>query len=153
MRTTLAFLLLATTALAAEREIVTLAWDRSPASDIVTYRVYWGVGSRAYTNHVSVGGTLTNATVIGLAADQTYYFAATAINTGAAESDFSNEVAYRTQVAKPGAPSSLVMIRTTIERSTDLGGWQTVTNYPLAVTGTTNGTAYYRAVMSITPGR
>jgi hypothetical protein len=44
-------------------------------------------------------GNVTNATVTGLAADTTYYFAATAYDVYGNESDYSNETVYQTPPA------------------------------------------------------
>src|SRR5262245_45900200 len=67
---------------------VMLAWDPSVSTNVVGYRVYYGIGSRSYTNHVSVTGT--NATVSGLAVATTYYFTATAYDSNGIESDYSS---------------------------------------------------------------
>ncbi|MFO1477825.1 MAG: Ig-like domain-containing protein [Verrucomicrobiota bacterium] len=74
---------------------VTLAWDASSDTNVVGYRVYYGVASRTYTNMVDVGNT-TTATITNLADGTTYYFAATAYNGVGLESDYSNESAYTT---------------------------------------------------------
>jgi oxalate decarboxylase/phosphoglucose isomerase-like protein (cupin superfamily) len=72
---------------------VNLAWSPSPDTNVVGYRVYYGVVSRTYTNMVDVGAA-TNATISGLVEGATYYFAATAYNVLGLESDFSTEVSY-----------------------------------------------------------
>lgn len=76
---------------------VTLAWDPSASTNVAGYRVYYGVGSRTYTNHISVGSA-TNATLSGLAWGTTYYFAATAYDANGIESDYSSETNYTTPV-------------------------------------------------------
>ena len=76
---------------------VTLAWDRSPDADVTGYRLYYGVASGAYTNVTDVGNVDT-ATLGGLKAGVTYYFAATAYDGSGLESDFSNEVSYTVPV-------------------------------------------------------
>jgi hypothetical protein len=75
---------------------VMLAWDSSVSTNVVGYRVYYGVGSRSYTNYVLVGGT--NATISGLAGATTYYFTATAYDSNGIESDYSSETNYTTPV-------------------------------------------------------
>jgi hypothetical protein len=70
---------------------VTLAWD--PAQPPVEeYRVHWGTKSRLYTHSMSAGAS-TQATVTGLNAGTTYYFAVTARAAGL-ESGYSNEVSF-----------------------------------------------------------
>lgn len=69
---------------------ISLAWDRSPDVSAVGYRIYWGGASGSYTNSRAVGN-VTNATIIGLNLNATYYFAATAFNSTGEESPFSNE--------------------------------------------------------------
>ncbi len=72
---------------------VALAWDPSTNANVVAYNLYYGVASQTYTNKVTVGA-VTNATITGLVAGATYFFAATASDNLGLESDFSNEVPY-----------------------------------------------------------
>ena len=67
---------------------VTLAWDRSPDTNVTRYRVYWGPAKRSYTNYIETPQTV--ATISGLVLPQ--YFAATAIDATGLESDYSAEV-------------------------------------------------------------
>src|SRR5438132_1488063 len=64
---------------------VTLAWDPSTDTNVVSYTVYYGTGSGAYANSLSAGPA-TTATVTGLLAGTTYFFAATAVNSTGLES-------------------------------------------------------------------
>ncbi len=73
---------------------VTLAWDPTPNSESLTYRIYYGVLSGAYEHRVDTGPS-TTATIDGLVPGQEYFFAATAISAEGLESEFSNEVAYK----------------------------------------------------------
>ena len=75
---------------------VGLAWDASPStnSGTISYRIYDGVASRAYTN-VMEAGTNLHFTVTGLVETVTYFFAVTAYDTNGLESDFSNEVSWQ----------------------------------------------------------
>jgi fibronectin type 3 domain-containing protein len=86
---------------------VTLAWDPSPSTNmgVLSYKVYYGVSSTAYTNTVSAGTNLT-ATVTNLLRGKTYYFAATAIATNGLESAYSIEVS-TTIPSIPAAPTGL----------------------------------------------
>jgi hypothetical protein len=70
---------------------VDLAWDPSTSPDIAGYRIHYGLASRTY-NQVMDVGDYTTCTVTGLQDGQTYYFAATAVNTSNMESGYSNEV-------------------------------------------------------------
>ncbi len=72
---------------------VTLAWDASPDASVTGYRIYYGAASLSYTNSTTVGN-VTNATLTGLVAGATYFFAATALNSTNVESGFSNETTY-----------------------------------------------------------
>jgi len=72
---------------------VTLAWNPSPDPSVVSYKVYYGVASHTYTQVVDAGKS-TNATLSGLVAGVTYYFAVTAYNSLGLESSYSNEVGY-----------------------------------------------------------
>jgi fibronectin type 3 domain-containing protein len=70
---------------------VSLAWDANTEPDIAGYRIHYGLGSRNYDQILDVGNT-TTCVVTGLVEGQTYFFAATAVDTAGTESDFSNEV-------------------------------------------------------------
>ena len=72
---------------------VSLAWDPSTGTNVAGYHVYYGVATGAYTNVVDAGDA-TNTTILGLEEDTTYFFAATAYDTSALESIFSNEINY-----------------------------------------------------------
>lgn len=75
---------------------VTLAWDASSSSNVISYGIYYGCVSRTYTNRTEVGN-VTNYTITNLSSTATYYFSATAINDIGLESDYSNEVQYPPQ--------------------------------------------------------
>src|ERR1041384_6763353 len=79
---------------------VSLAWDASPAIDVVGYVVHSGGASRAYTNFLDVGDT-TTATVRGLEDGGTYYFAVTAYDSIGLNSDYSNEIRYQVPIPVP----------------------------------------------------
>jgi hypothetical protein len=111
---------------------VVLGWDASPDPSVNGYRVYYGVGSRQYTNMVIVGNTNT-ATVQNLVRGQKYYFAATATTSDGLESDFSNEIDY-TPRARPAPPASPRKITWAVNIQLDsaptlIGPWFTETNY------------------------
>ncbi len=83
---------------------VTLAWDPNTESDLAGYRIHHGPASGSYSVHIDVRN-VTTYTVTGLAAGQTYYFAATAYNASGSESGYSNSVSY-TVPAVNGPPST-----------------------------------------------
>lgn len=78
---------------ASSKGAVTLAWDHSPDTNVIGYRIYYGPRSGNYTNSVSVG-YVTEATLTELVAGSEYFFAATAYNATGDESVFSNETSY-----------------------------------------------------------
>jgi fibronectin type 3 domain-containing protein len=100
MKTFLCILMLAISSFLVGAASVTLAWDPSPDTNVVAYKIYLGPTSGSYTNNVSVGN-VTNATLTNLVAGAIYYFAATAVDTNSLESDFSNEIIYTAQLAVP----------------------------------------------------
>jgi hypothetical protein len=73
---------------------VTLAWDPSPDSTVIGYRLYYGATSSQYTNALEAGKA-TTITVSGLEDGVTYFYAVTAYDAFGIESDFSNEVRSR----------------------------------------------------------
>ncbi len=72
---------------------VSLAWDPSTDPSVTGYNLYYGGGSRNYTNIVDARKSNT-VSVSNLVVGSTYYFAATAYNAAGLESDYSVEVAY-----------------------------------------------------------
>lgn len=89
---------------AAAVQNITLGWDASPAPDISSYNVRYGLASGQYTYKVPAG-TDTFADVNGLIEGTTYYFVVTAIGSSGIESEPSNEIGYTVPgVAAPGQP-------------------------------------------------
>ena len=80
---------------------VVLTWSPSLDTNVIGYNLYYGGASGNYTNLIHVGN-VTNATVTGLSAGATYFFAATAYDLLAEQSIFSNEAIYLV----PAAPAS-----------------------------------------------
>src|SRR4051812_38405976 len=56
-------------------EAVTLAWDATQDPTVTGYKLYYGAGTRNYTNSINTG-TATTGVVSGLVSGVTYYFAA-----------------------------------------------------------------------------
>jgi chitinase len=90
-------------AIATNAFAVTLAWDAVTSTPVNGYRLYYGLGSGSYST-VLDAGVSTSASVSGLQAGTTYYFAATAYTT-VDESVFSNEVSYVVPVADVTSPT------------------------------------------------
>jgi hypothetical protein len=137
---------------------VTLAWNPSTNPLVAGYNVYYGGVSGSYTNKVKVGNT-TNATVSGLLAGLTYYFAASTYSAAGLESPLSGEVAYFVPnhvllviqaIRTLGLPVSISITTAgpilnvwTLQSSTDLKTWTTVargTNLSVNVLLPVNGT-------------
>jgi hypothetical protein len=119
---------------------VMLAWDPSVTTNVVGYRVYYGVGSRSYTNHVTVPGT--NAIISGLAGATTYFFTATAYDSNGIESDYSSETNYTTPVPVNLAPTLNALGNLTINQN---AGQQTVN-----LTGISSGSPSEVQSLSVT---
>lgn len=92
---------------------VTLAWDANTETDLAGYKIYYGTAPRPadatresnpYPNVIDVQN-VTTYTVANLA-NGAWCFAATAYNTGGAESEFSNEVCTNLNVP-PAAPKTM----------------------------------------------
>jgi len=81
---------------------VTLAWDPSPDSAVLGYKVHYGTTPGQYGTVLDVG-PITTATVANLSAGTEYYFAVTAYSAPAIESSPSNEIAYQTPALIPPA--------------------------------------------------
>jgi hypothetical protein len=70
---------------------VSLAWQPSPSSGVTGYDIYYGTSSGNYITAVPVFG-VTNLTIYGLTSGQTYYFAATSVDSAGDQSAFSPEI-------------------------------------------------------------
>lgn len=80
---------------------VPFTWSASQDPSVTQYRLYHGRAPGNYTNSVTT--TSLAASLNNLPAG-TNYVAATALNSGGAESDFSNEVKVRVSYATPSRP-------------------------------------------------
>lgn len=79
---------------------VTLTWNPGIATNVAGYKIYAGTASLDYSN-TNVVGTATNATISGLVAGKTYYFAAKTYDSAGNESSYSSEVTYVVPATKP----------------------------------------------------
>jgi hypothetical protein len=121
---------------------VTLAWDPESASGLAGYRVHYGTASRNYPFAVDAGNR-TTATITGLIAGTTYYFAATAYDPTGTESALSNEIAYTV----PSPCSSTMAPATTSLTSAAGAGSVTVTTQSTC-NWTTSNPASWVTIMS-----
>lgn len=81
---------------------VSLAWNASPTSDVVGYRVRWGFAQGGpYPNMVEAGSALSITIEEPWPLGSTVYFTAYAYNTLGIESLPSNEVAYSVPIPAP----------------------------------------------------
>jgi len=91
-----------------------LAWDApttytdgttlNPATELASYKIYYGTASQTYTSVISIlnPGTLTVSYSPTLLAG-TYYFAVTTVDNNGQESGYSNEVLKTVSATTPSA--------------------------------------------------
>src|SRR6185437_9011938 len=144
---------------------VSVQWTPNSDPSVIGYNVYYGGASRVYTNMLVAGNT--NATVSGLVAGKTYFFAVTAFDAFGDESDFSDVSIFLVPGfltvmpgAKPGDPTRIEFPVAQnhwyeLQASSDLISWTTIWQ----VTGVVNtwvqfdapvsgsGSQFYRVVL------
>jgi len=147
---------------------LTLAWNPSNSANIAGYRLHFGTASGSYSEELTVAGNTNSATITGLAAGTTYYFAAAAFNQAGNEGRLSAETSYTlpdlavalslaAPVAQPPAPALSLPVRTgrqlaitvtgvtgqrcAIQMSTDLVNWVSVQTNTVPFTFTATNTA------------
>jgi hypothetical protein len=123
---------------------VSVAWDKSSGSNVVAYRVYWGVASRQYTNRMDDGGNLT-AVITNLVMGTTYYLAATAVTDAGLESGYSNEAVYSTPSVPP-PPTNFIILKAQASLS-PWGPWRELGSLPM-VAGATNSDTFFRLAIA-----
>lgn len=134
-------------AAAAPLNNVKLTWSRSPSSDVVGYRIYYGIASGSYTNSI-VLGDVTNFTLSNLVNGVTYFFASKGYTASGIESPYSNEALL---VPGGGATLRLTMAANQqsiltltglaghtyeIQSSTTLTSWNVIGSVPVGVSST-----------------
>jgi len=124
---------------------VTLAWNPSTSTNVVSYKVYCGLASGVYTNAISVGVT-TNATITNLTAGVTYYFVATAVDASGNESPFSNEAVYSVPANSVVSPTNQAPTLNSISNMTVISGIQ----QKIVLTGISSGLANTALPVTIT---
>jgi fibronectin type 3 domain-containing protein len=125
---------------------VALSWVPSPGAAVMGYNIYYGPYSGYYIGVISVSGT-NEATIYGLEAGKTYYFAVTAHDNSGQESVPSSEASYTLPAAAVPGPvltlqplpvagfqnafsittADAVPSSWTLEASSDLQTWRTLT--------------------------
>jgi fibronectin type 3 domain-containing protein len=83
---------------------VTLEWDPNPETNVVGYRVYWGLASGNYAWSDGVSAPSTTLTISNLQGNREYFFAVTAVDADGLESDFSDEVSAVIRNSENSAP-------------------------------------------------
>ena len=94
-------LLFVSTAVSAQTQSVTLAWDRNTETTVNGYVLKWGTLPQNYTSLVDVGN-VTTYTVNGLLPNQRYYFAVVAHTVTGVTSGASNEVSNEALIIHTG---------------------------------------------------
>lgn len=130
------------------RYSVLLGWTHSPGTNVAGYNIYYGTNGPRQYNFSASFGYVTNAAIDGLVGGRQYFFTATAKDKEGLESEYSNEVSWTTP-AVPIAPTNLSLLSASVETSTNLTDWMTITNVPMIYVGTTNGVRYYRTSLSL----
>jgi hypothetical protein len=118
-------------ALAAQH--VDFSWLPNGEPNLAGYKIYYGPKSRSYLVSVDVGNPAVtdgavHATVGGLADGTTYYFAATAYDTGGAESNYSQEVTWTSPTAETSASGDTVNSGPAEDSSPDVSNDNTAEN-------------------------
>jgi hypothetical protein len=85
---------------------VTLIWNANTDPNVTGCNVYYGVSSGNYTNMINAGN-VTNATVSGLVAGVTYYFAATTYDSAGDQSGYSTETTYTVPTTVTTTPAQV----------------------------------------------
>jgi len=126
---------------------VSLTWNPSLSTNVVGYKIYYGVASGVYNTAISVTGS-TNVTVTNLAGGITYYFAATAVNTFGAESPFSNETTY--SVPTNSAPVTPVNTPPTLNPLTNMVINENAGSQMVNLSGITSGATNETQILTVT---
>ena len=122
---------------------VKLTWDASPSSGVAGYRIYYGTNSRSYAFTMTAG--LVQTQRVALPRRGRWFFAVTAYDTNAVESELSNEVQYQERPLAPAlAGVNVVRLCPLIERSTNLVDWSAVLGEPTFFPAT-NAAEFFRA--------
>lgn len=80
-----------------------------PATDIRSYKIYYGTESGKYTTNIDVGN-VTTFTVTNLA-KRKYFFVVTTVDTDGDESVYSNEIWHKVKISPPTLDKSSVTLQ------------------------------------------
>lgn len=100
-------------------KVVTVAWDPSPDSDVVSYALYYAETSSLSINRVEIGNS-TVGTLQDLQEGKSYRIYATATNARGFESSLSQGIVF--QVPTGGGPSLPRLIEQPVSIAGSLGG-------------------------------
>ena len=84
---------------------VILDWNAINSSNLVGYKIYYGISKTDFDYSVKVEKA-TSCTISGLKEGKTYYFAATSYSSNGDESDFSNTVSKYISATQSDNPTS-----------------------------------------------
>jgi hypothetical protein len=86
-------------AAAVHAQSVTLAWDASPSSEVIGYRIYFGTNAGSYS--FVTNASLVRTQTVVLPHTGRWFFVATAVDASGIESDFSNMVQWEPRPVPP----------------------------------------------------
>jgi len=136
---------------------VELTWSPSPNTDVVAYKVYYGTESRNYSGSITFSD-VSDVILPGLAGGVTYYFAVSAVNANAEESDLSNEADYTVPLPAPlvlqvqGASSYAQAVELTWNPSPDGDVYAYNVSYGTQSGVYTNSTTFYGTTDGVISG-
>jgi hypothetical protein len=128
---------------------VTLAWNTDTDPTVVGYNLNYGTSSGSLTQTEDVGNT-TTATVSGLTAGTTYFFAVTAYNAAGVNSVNSNIMSY-TPLSSAVSTSSLFSASSTpgIVTDSDSNSVELGVKFQTSVAGTITGIRFYKGPQNV----
>jgi hypothetical protein len=95
---------------------LTLGWTPSTDPTVTGYYLYWGTSSSNYTSTLTNSASTSSAQVMGLTANQTYYFNIAAFNSNGIAGDYAGELAYtytNTTATSPGTTTLSIFMAVT----------------------------------------
>lgn len=118
------------------RGTVTLAWDASPDTNVVGYRIVFGAESGLYSQSSSIISNATTVHLVGLEEGRLYFAACVAIDRSGVMSVPSNEVEFHTRFYINMRVHSRIIEAygssgktNLLQRSEDLTNWTTVRTF------------------------
>jgi len=133
---------------------VRLAWDEpthnedgSPIEDLSGYKIYYGTASGQYDACVTVG-TITEVTIEGLTAGQTYYFSGLALNACGNESALCAEAVF---TLNDEVPPTFVVEPAAAQAYAGTDGTAAVPDFTAGVTVSDNATPEEQILLAQSP--